>query len=336
MSNDSAILREIAEIPTVLRQSSAVQFEAIGKAVHALGGEKPRLLATMGRGSSDHAGTFLRYAFGISLGIPGSSISPSISSIYGRQLDLKGALCLVVSQSGRSPDIVRAAGMARRGGALVAAIVNDMSSPLAKEVDVVIPINAGEERAIAATKSFMGAAAAGLRLLTILSSDASLRRALDTLPDVLEQTDRNHTIDLFAIVKARTAFVIGRGPALGIAQEAALKLKEIVQFPAEAYSSAEVRHGPWQLGQTDCALVGWKTDAVSSESQNAVVSAYRALGRPVLDLQDIGRRSAENLGNMIAPLIPLPGFYRALVMAAMQLGLDPDRPKLLSKVTETI
>lgn len=336
MSNDSAILREIAEIPTVLRQSSAVQFEAIGKAVHALGGEKPRLLATMGRGSSDHAATFLRYAFGISLGIPGSSISPSISSIYGRQLDLKGALCLVVSQSGRSPDIVRAAGMARRGGALVAAIVNDMSSPLAKEVDVVIPINAGEERAIAATKSFMGAAAAGLRLLTILSSDASLRRALDTLPDVLEQTDRNHTIDLFAIVKARTAFVIGRGPALGIAQEAALKLKEIVQFPAEAYSSAEVRHGPWQLGQTDCALVGWKTDAVSSESQNAVVSAYRALGRPVLDLQDIGRRSAENLGNMIAPLIPLPGFYRALVMAAMQLGLDPDRPKLLSKVTETI
>ncbi|WP_165778433.1 SIS domain-containing protein [Mesorhizobium wenxiniae] len=199
-----------------------------------------------------------------------------------------------------------------------------------------IPINAGEERAIAATKSFMGAAAAGLRLLTILSGDASLRRALDTLPDVLEQTDRNHTIDLFAIVKARTAFVIGRGPALGIAQEAALKLKEIVQFPAEAYSSAEVRHGPWQLGQTDCALVGWKTDAVSSESQNAVVSAYRALGRPVLDLQDIGRRSAENLGNMIAPLIPLPGFYRALVMAAMQLGLDPDRPKLLSKVTETI
>ncbi|RWB31412.1 MAG: SIS domain-containing protein [Mesorhizobium sp.] len=336
MSNDSAILREIAEIPTVLRQSSAVQFEAIGKAVHALGGEKPRLLATMGRGSSDHAATFLRYAFGISLGIPGSSISPSMSSIYGRQLDLKGALCLVVSQSGRSPDIVRAAGMARRGGALVATIVNDMSSPLAKEVDVVIPINAGEERAIAATKSFMGAAAAGLRLLTILSSDASLRRALDTLPDVLEQTDRNHTIDLFAIVKARTAFVIGRGPALGIAQEAALKLKEIVQFPAEAYSSAEVRHGPWQLGQTDCALVGWKTDAVSSESQNAVVSAYRALGRPVLDLQDIGRRSAENLGNMIAPLIPLPGFYRALVMAAMQLGLDPDRPKLLSKVTETI
>ncbi|MGX9176655.1 SIS domain-containing protein [Mesorhizobium sp. BHbdii] len=336
MSNDSAILREIAEIPTVLRQSSAVQFEAIGKAVHALGGEKPRLLATIGRGSSDHAATFLRYAFEISLGIPGSSISPSISSIYGRQLDLKGALCLVVSQSGRSPDIVRAAGMARRGGALVAAIVNDMSSPLAKEVDVVIPINAGEERAIAATKSFMGAAAAGLRLLTILSGDASLRRALDTLPDVLEQTDRNHTIDLSAIVKARTAFVIGRGPALGIAQEAALKLKEIVQFPAEAYSSAEVRHGPWQLGQTDCALVGWKTDAVSSESQNAVVSAYRALGRPVLDLQDIGRRSAENLGNMIAPLIPLPGFYRALVMAAMQLGLDPDRPKLLSKVTETI
>jgi glucosamine--fructose-6-phosphate aminotransferase (isomerizing) len=333
---DSAITREIAEIPAVLRHSSELQFDASNKVVRALKGERPRLIATIGRGSSDHAATFLRYAFEIALGIPSCSISPSISSIYERQLDLKGALCLAVSQSGCSPDIVRSAAMARKGGALVAAVVNDMSSPLADGADVVIPIGAGEERAVAATKSFMGAAGAGLRLLAALSGDANLRWALSALPEVLEETERNHTIDLSHIVKARTAFVIGRGPALGIAQEAALKLKEIVQFPAEAYSSAEVRHGPWQLGQTDCALIAWKTDSICADSQASAVEAYQALGRPVLNLQRIGSRTCDGLGDLTAPLIPLPGFYRALVAAATQLGLDPDRPKLLRKITETI
>lgn len=334
MSEGSAILTEISQIPEVLRRSSEQQFMASGKVVLTLDGRKPRLLATIGRGSSDHAATFLRYCFEIALGVPGSSISPSISSIYGRQLDLEGALCLAVSQSGRSPDIVKAAAMARNGGALVAAIINDTSSPLANEADVVIPIAAGEETAVAATKSFMGAAAAGLRLLATLADDAGLRQALDALPDSLERTDQ--TIDLTDIVKARTAFVVGRGPALGIVQEAALKLKEIVQFPAEAYSSAEVRHGPWQLGQTDCALIGWKTDAASSKSHSAVIDAYRNLRRPVLDLQDIGPPPLDGLGGLTAPLIPLPSFYRGLATAATKLGLDPDRPELLRKVTETI
>lgn len=106
------------------------------------------------------------------------------------------------------------------------------------------------------------------------------------------------------------------GSTKGARPEASLKLKEVAQFPAEAYSSAEVRHGPWQLGETDCALIGWKLDAISFESQNAVVDAYRALGRSVLDLQHIGPQPADGLGGLTAPLVPLPAFYRALVNAA--------------------
>jgi glutamine---fructose-6-phosphate transaminase (isomerizing) len=328
-------LREIEQIPSVLEDSAGRQRAASLEVRKRFGTRMPRLVATIGRGSSDHVATFLRYAFEIQLGVPGASIAPSIASVYGRQLMLEDALCLVISQSGRSPDIRQAAAMARRGGATVVAIVNDESSPLAEDVDVVIPICAGPELAVAATKSFVGAAAAGLRLLATLSDNDSLHAGLDGLPGRLGRVLQSPNIDLEPILWARTAFVVGRGPALGIAQEAALKLKEIVQFPAEAYSSAEVLHGPWQLAETDCALIAWSADRESLPGQRSVVEAFRALGRPSIELQDIQDMPTAPHHQLVGPLIPLPLFYRALVKAAQSRGLDPDRPRLLKKITET-
>lgn len=335
MADGSVTRQEIDEIPAVLRQSAQRQAEACSNVLRALAGRRPRLLATIGRGSSDHAATFLRYAFELSLGVPSASLSPSIASIYGKQLALDNTLCLAISQSGRSPDIVSTAEMAKRGGALVVAVVNDTTSPLAQGADVVLPIGAGQETAVAATKSFMGAAAAGLRLVASVCESAALDRSLERLPDLLEHIGEREAFDLTDVLAAKTAFVVGRGPSLGIAQEAALKLKEVVQFPAEAYSSAEVLHGPWQLGQTDCGLIGWKTDSTAKPGQADVVAAYRKLGRPVLDLQNVGSSFSNGIDDLIAPLLPLPSFYRAVVDAASRANLDPDNPILLRKVTET-
>ena len=332
MGNDSITLKEIADIPSVLREAARPQSDASRAVGGMLAGRKPQLVATIGRGSSDHAATYLRYAFELKMGIPGSSISPSITSLYGRQLALDGALCLAVSQSGRSPDILSSAKLARGGGATLVAIVNDASSPLAELAHVVVPVGAGHEKAVAATKSFVGSVAAGLTLLATLNGDTGLHSALHMLPGVLEDAC-DQDIDLSGILNLRTAFVLGRGPALGIAQEAALKLKEIAQFPAEAFSSAEVRHGPWQLGQTNCGLIGWRTDEISRGNQQAVIAAYRQFGHPVVDLQHFGDTPVHDL---LAPLIPLPTFYRSLVNAALQAGFDPDSPSLLRKVTETV
>jgi glucosamine--fructose-6-phosphate aminotransferase (isomerizing) len=326
------ILEEIDQISEVLRRASARHLTAGADTAAKFAERPPRLIATIGRGSSDHASTFLRYAFELTLGIPGVSIAPSIASVYGRQLQLDDALCLVVSQSGRSPDIRQAAAMARRGGATVVAIVNDERSPLAEEADFVIPIGVGPEKAVAATKSFVGSAVAGLRLLASLARDDRLNAGLDELPKLFSRpTDLP---DIETVLRARTALVIGRGPALGIAQEAALKLKEIIQFPAEAFSSAEILHGPWQLADTDCALIAWASDAASQASQHGIVTAFRALGRPVLELSSDEAQSHLR-HDLVEPLAPLPNFYRALAIAAQRRGLNPDRPSLLNKITET-
>lgn len=328
-------LREIEQIPSVIANSADRQRTASLEVTKRLGARMPRLLATIGRGSSDHVATFLRYAFEITLGIPSASIAPSIASVYERQLTLEDTLCLVISQSGRSPDIRQAAAMARRGGAMVVAIVNDESSPLAHEADYVLPIGAGPELAVAATKSFVGAAAAGLRLLATLAHDGTLHAALDALPDTLAGALTWPEIDLEPILAARTAFVIGRGPALGIAQEAALKLKEILQFPAEAYSSAEVLHGPWQLAEIDCSLIAWCADSTSLAGQRSVVEAFRALGRAAIEFPKIADLPFGVDHEFVRPLVPLPVFYRALAKTAQGRGLDPDRPRLLKKITET-
>ena len=195
-------LREIEQIPSVVADSADKHRGASLEIAKRFGARMPRFLATIGRGSSDHVATFLRYGFEITLGIPGASIAPSIASVYERQLILEDTLCLVISQSGRSPDIRRAAAMARRGGAMVVAIVNDESSPLAHDVDFVLPIGAGPELAVAATKSFVGAAAAGLRLLATLSDDGSLHAALDDLPDRLGRALQSPDIDLETILAA--------------------------------------------------------------------------------------------------------------------------------------
>ena len=217
------MLGEIDQIPSALVNAEMRHRAACTEIAARFAGRRPRFIATIGRGSSDHVSTFLRYAFELTLGVPGVSIAPSIASVYGGQLQLDDALCLVVSQSGQSPDIRQAAAMAKRGGAIVAAIVNDEMSPLAEQVDFVIPIGAGPEIAIAATKSFVNSAAAGLRLLAILASDDRLSAALDALPQ--RMTKPVDLPDLKAVLAARTAFIVGRGPALGIAGEAALKLK---------------------------------------------------------------------------------------------------------------
>lgn len=333
MVQRARIVDEIDQIPTTL-VSAAMRHKIAGAEITTkLAGWKPSLVATIGRGSSDHVSTFLRYAFELTLGIPGASIAPSIASVYGRQLQLDGALCLVVSQSGKSPDIRQAAAMAKNGGAIVAAIVNDETSPLAQEVDHVIPVGAGAEIAVAATKSFMGSASAGLRLLAMLASDDALNAALDALPRRVATQTNLPNMEL--VLSARTAFVVGRGPALGIVQEAALKLKEILQFPAEAYSPAEVLHGPWQLAAIDSSLVVWTSDAACMPSQHKTVDAFRSLGRPVLELLPDTGASLNPHHDLVDPLVPLPAFYRALVAAAQRIGLDPDSPRLLKKVTET-
>jgi len=302
---------------------------------------KPAFVATCARGSSDHAATYGKYVIERALGLPVASLGPSLASVYHGEIKLSGALFLAISQSGRSPDILRLAEAAKRAGALVVGLVNDETSPLAELVDVLVPLRAGPERSVAATKSFLGACTALLHLVSAWSGDAELESALAQTPRVLQEAgDCDWSEALLALEQAKSLYVVGRGLGLGIAQEMALKLKETCRIHAEAFSAAEVLHGPLALVGPGFPAFVLDPGDEGGESARAVADTFSQLGAHVAF---VGAGSAGGAGLAMPVDIPLPlvplaqirAFYGAVAQLAIARGIDPDNPPHLSKVTRT-
>ena len=187
---------------------------------------------------------YARYLFETVLGLVTASAAPSIVTAYGAPLKVAGAFVLALSQSGASPDIVRVV-EARRAGALTAAFVNEAESALGAAAEVVFSLHAGPERAVAATKSFLCTAAATALLTAAWSQDTRLSGALRSLPDALERALRQDwSAAIGALAGADRMLVVARGRALAMAFEIALKMKEVAGIQAEAFSAAEILHGP--------------------------------------------------------------------------------------------
>jgi glucosamine--fructose-6-phosphate aminotransferase (isomerizing) len=217
---------EAGEASDVVRRQRARNAAVIAALGARLRANKPRALVTLARGSSDHAATYARYLIETRVGVLTSSVSPSVSSIYDAMPDLGGTVVLAISQSGRSPDLLNAATQATASGALLVAMVNDEASPLAEQADMVIPLCAGPERSVAASKSFVAALAATLDLVAAWTGNAAIESALSQLPDQLKQAwELDWSAALPILTRTNAMYVVGRGHGLGIAQEAAHKLK---------------------------------------------------------------------------------------------------------------
>lgn len=338
----SLMERELAEIPAAAARFLRESRDAVSKAAAALRAADPTLLATVARGSSDHAATYLKYAVELVAGVPVASLGPSIASVYGRPLRLGGAACIGISQSGQSPDLVRMIEAAASGGALTLAITNDPESPMAGAASHCLALGAGPERSVAATKTFVVSVLAGLALLAEWQRDEELCRALEKLPQALAQALALDWQPLVArLGDARQAYVLGRGPAYAIAREAALKCKEVAGIHAEAYSTAEVLHGPaaivggrfpiLALGVADAALPQIVATASRLAGQGADLLLTGAA------IQGATRLPAPPpLHPLLDPLVLAVSFYRAVEALARARGLDPDTPPHLRKVTETL
>jgi glucosamine--fructose-6-phosphate aminotransferase (isomerizing) len=336
----SAMARETGEAPAAvarLLEREGAAIAALGRRLAALG---PPVVVTCARGSSDHAALYLKYLLETELGIPVASMGPSVASVYGTALRLRGAVVVTVSQSGRSPDLVAFQAAARRGGALSVALVNDTSGPVAAEADVVVPLWAGEETSVAATKSFVASCAAAAALVAAWRGEGGMAAAVAGLPERLAAALGCDWSG--ALAGDGGLYVVGRGPALAVAHEVALKAKEVIGRHAEAFSLAEVMHGPLQLvgpGFPVLALV--PGDAAWAANQGAlarlagtgaaVFCASVAGGLPGMGLPAVGfgHAALEPLGMVLA-------FYRWVEARARAAGLDPDRPSRLAKVTRTV
>lgn len=302
----------------------------------------PPFAVTCARGSSDHAATYAKYVIETQIGCVTASASPSVESIYDVPLRMRGALFVAISQSGASPDLLRNAEAARSAGAHVVALVNVDKSPLADIADTVIPLRAGPERSVAATKSFIGSLTAILHLVAHWRRDAPLLEALHELP---EQLQKAFDLDWSSLVDGLTdiqdLFVLGRGYGLAAAQEAALKLKETCALHAEAFSSAEVRHGPMELVGSRLPVLLFAQDDVGLGGALATVEDFRKRGADVWTAAPgaSGRYALPIVPTtqpMFAPILAIQSFYRAVNALALRRGRDPDHPPHLAKVTETI
>ena len=313
----------------------------VAQVAAALRDFKPRMVLTLARGSSDHAATFARYLIETSLGLVTSSASPSVSSVYGARQDLSQCLFLVISQSGRSPDLLTAAAAAKASGALVLALVNEEDSPLAAAADHVIPLRAGPELSVAATKSYICALAAIVHLVAHWSANSTLLTAFASLPAGLDaswQLDWRPMVE--ALRPAQSMFVLGRGLGLGIAQEAALKFKETCGLHAEAFSSAEVRHGPMALLEKKLPVLMFAQNDETRSGLEALAREWSAQGVNVLmagcDVPGVTVLPVIAADAAIAPLLFAQSFYRWAATLSVARGYDPDHPPHLKKVTETI
>jgi glutamine---fructose-6-phosphate transaminase (isomerizing) len=339
------MFQEAAQAGAVVRGQLAENAVTVARLAKRLRDKPPRLVITCARGSSDHAATFAKYVFETRLGLLTSSAAPSVTSVYGARQEMRDCLFLAISQSGKSPDLIVAARAAREAGALVAAVVNDEQSPLAEVADAVIPMCAGEERSVAATKSYIASLSALVHLASEWSKDTVLRSALARLPDDLERAwDLDWTGALAPLSAVTHLFVIARGVGLGVAQEAALKCKETCGLHAEAFSSAEVRHGPQALlRERFPALVFCQDD----ETRSGTEALARELAERGVDVMMAGARDARPAPRLsllpalashavVEPILLAMSFYRLANALAIARGHDPDDPPHLRKVTETL
>ncbi len=314
------------------------EMERLGERLRLLA---PRAVVTCARGSSDHAATFAKYLIETRLGVLTSSAAPSVSSVYDTRPDLRNTVCLAISQSGASPDLLTTVGKAREAGAMVVALVNAKDSPLAARADHVVPLCAGPETSVAATKSFIASLAAITHLVSSWAEDRELSEEVRKAPKHLE---RAWNLDWREVVEhlrpATDLYVVGRGMGLGVAQEAALKLKETCGLHAEAVSAAELRHGPMALVRPGFPVL------VFSQNDEARAGVEALAGELVARKADVmvaGSRCAGALNlpvepahPVIEPMLIAQTFYRMANALSLARGLDPDRPPNLRKVTETV
>ena len=293
----------------------------------------PKMVMIIGRGSSDHAGVFGKYLIEIEAGVPTFAAAPSVSSVYGKQLKLKQALVIVISQSGRSPDIIAQAKMAKAAGAYCVALVNDETSPLADVVDDVLPLKAGAEISVAATKSYLATLSALLQLTAYWTENDELIAALASLPSAMQaMIDTPAQLTAESIAGVKNMVVLGRGLGYAITKEMALKLKEVCSIHAESFSSAEFLHGPVTLVEQGLAILNCQVDDESAIAHGEQINEMLARGADVVTLKQLDTEIHPRL----APLVVLQRFYLDVAQVAVSRGFNPDEPKGLKKVTRTV
>ena len=341
------MLLEIRETPQVVSKLLNANNAISTQLAQAIQNHNPEFAVTIARGTSDHAANFLKYALETQLGIVTASSSPSVITAYQSKLRLSKAIVIAISQSGESPDVVNSLRAARDAGALTVALVNQEASPLEDAAEFVLPMLAGPELAVAATKSFVASLVAPLQVIASLGKDKLLLEALQTLPKAIETT-----LELEEIAKDRAEryryveamISLARGVHFPIAQETALKLKETCVVQTEAFSTAEFAHGPIILIEPGFPVIAFQARDATAQG---TLERYQELTERGAELILIGNNTPElavssrlitpATGHQLTdPIVSIVAAYLFAGHLSLVKGLNPDAPRNLKKVTRTL
>ena len=337
----SRMLDEAREAPAAVARQLAADGESVRAFGASLRADPPSSILTLGRGSSDHAAHHAAYLVMARLGRLVTSLPMSVVTLYGARIEARGLACLAFSQSGQSPDLVEPARDFTARGARTAAFVNDAASPLAAASRHVFALHAGEEASVAATKSFIAQLVAGARLVAAWQGDDDLARALLRLPEALERSSRpSADAAVEALAGADRLLVVGRGTGLAIALEAALKLKETCGLQAEAFSGAELRHGPLALVDEGYPVIVFAPRGPAQPGLLATARDLASRGARVLLVAPEGTPGTHvgfvpTADEALDPCCAIQAFYPVAEALSRARGRDPDRPPHLAKVTRT-
>ena len=334
--------REIASIPEVVARMLGDHFGTYAEVGQRLAVKSPAAVLTCARGSSDHAALYFKYLTEMTLGVPVCSMGPSMASIYDAPLAVDQTPVISISQSGGSKDICALTERVQRLNGLAIALCNTAGSPLSQVAGYTVPMGAGPEKAVAATKTYVCSLIALAAIVAHWSEDQALMDGLLALPDCLAratQTDWSPALEHYSA--PGSLFVTSRGPTLAIAQEAALKFKETCELHAEAYSAAEVLHGPVALAGSNFSAISFATRDAGAESvkgsldymKNAGAAVHGTVFGPAKSAFDLPVVAAPHV--MLDPISQVTSFYSFVEKLSVLKGLNPDAPELLKKVTVT-
>ncbi len=302
----------------------------------------PQLALTVARGSSDHAANYFAYLAMQRTGTPVVSLPMSLLTLHQAPLNVKGQLAVALSQSGRSPDLIDTMTALGAAGARTVALVNKPDSPLAAACEWSVPLCAGEEKSVAATKSYIATLSAVARLVAHWQQDTALLAALNDLPEHLtDATRQDWSSALDVLVPAERIMVVGRGLGFAVALEAALKFKETCVIQAEAFSGAEIKHGPMALVDDGYPLLIFAPRGPEQAGLVALADEMRGRGANVL-LAAPANVASRNLtlatagDEALDPLLAIQSFYLMAARLSVARGLNPDTPRHLKKETLTV
>jgi glucosamine--fructose-6-phosphate aminotransferase (isomerizing) len=338
---------ELREQPEALARLLERQVTAAREAANLFRGRDLRYLLIASRGSSSNVARYAQYLLGRAHRVPVMFATPSLYTIYGQPPRLDGGLVIGISQSGASPDVVAVLAEAREQGRPTLALTNDVASPLALTAEAVLPLEAGEEHAVAATKTYLNSLGAVALLFAEIGNDAAARDELARMPEALAAQIELSLSDSPPLEEYRDAVgltVVARGVNYGTGFEIALKIRELTGLVTEAYSPADLMHGPIAAIQPGWPVVVVAPSGPARPSVEEIVPPLRARGARLVAISDVHavlRRAqtrlplARGVPEWLSPLTAVvPGQVAALRLALLR-GLDLDRPRGLRKVTLT-